>query len=345
MKNIKENLRFGKNYALPLLIYNSVFFILFYFLDGHSTIILTAVFGLVIITYFGLLNYLGWRRKKEINSITETIRKIRNNQLMDHYDIQLGSGLKILEEEIREMYRSNKEVIENLKKMEKVRTEFLGNVSHELRTPIFAIQGFIETLLDGAVNDPNVNITFLQKANRHLNNLNNLLNDLIDISMIESGQMKMNLRYFDLEPVLINLYNEFKPFAENKNLNLELKLKRPIPEVYGDKDKIRLVLSNLIVNAIKYTEEGKVEVGLQDYEKEARIYVRDTGIGISPEDQRRIFERFYRVDKNRSRELGGTGLGLAIVKHIIEAHNSRMELISKPGEGSEFAFRLRKFIR
>jgi two-component system phosphate regulon sensor histidine kinase PhoR len=345
LKNIEENLRFGRNYALPLFIYNSAFFLLLYLIAGHSPEILFTIFLFILITYFGLLNYLGLKRKKEVNSITETIRKIRNNQLLDHYDIQLSGGLRILEEEIREMYRRNKEVIENLKKMEKVRTEFLGNVSHELRTPIFAIQGFIETLLDGAVNDPNVNIAFLQKANRHLNNLNNLLNDLIDISMIESGQMKMNLRYFDLEPILINLYNEFKPFAENKNLNLELKFKRPIPEVYGDKDKIRLVLSNLIVNAIKYTEEGKVEIGLQDYEKEARIYVRDTGIGISPEDQRRIFERFYRVDKNRSRELGGTGLGLAIVKHIIEAHNSRMELISKPGEGSEFAFRLKKFIK
>ncbi|MGK9476099.1 sensor histidine kinase [Melioribacter sp. OK-6-Me] len=284
------------------------------------------------------------KRKKEVNSIAEIIRKIRNNQLIDHYDIHLSADLRYLEDEIREMFRRNKEVIENLKKLEKVRTEFLGNVSHELRTPIFAIQGFIETLLDGAINDPQVNLSFLQKANQHLNNLNNLLNDLIDISMIESGQMKMNLRYFDPEPIVRNLVNEFKPYAENKNLELDVKLSKPVPEVYGDKEKIRQVLSNLLVNAIKYTEKGRIEVGIQDYEKEVRIYVRDTGIGIDPEDQRRIFERFYRVDKNRSRELGGTGLGLAIVKHIIEAHNSRMELISQPGEGSEFAFRLKKFV-
>lgn len=289
-----------------------------------------------------LLNYLGIKREKELTIIRDTIKAIRENRYASSEEIMLGKNLPNLENEIREMFIKTQNDIANLKKLEQIRTEFLGNVSHELRTPIFAIQGYIETLLDGAIDDEKVNRTFLQKANQHTINLNNLLNDLIDLSMIESKQMKMSLRYFKARPFFENIFIEMKPYADKKNLELIL---HPIDEhleLFGDKERLKQALVNLIVNAIKYTEVGKVEFGVVDENKNARIYVRDTGIGIAEKDLSRIFERFYRVDKDRSREMGGTGLGLAIVKHIIEAHNSKVEVQSKLGKGSEFSFLLKK---
>ncbi|MDH7603932.1 MAG: ATP-binding protein [Melioribacter sp.] len=284
------------------------------------------------------------KRELEIDIITRTINYIRKNKYSSSEEIHLPKNLADLEDEIRKMFLKVKNDINHLKKLERTRTEFLGNVSHELRTPIFAIQGYIETLLDGAIDDKKVNRTFLQKANQHVINLNNLLNDLIDISMIESKQMKMSLRYFQVAPFLENIINEMKPYAEKKNLDLVLLPINKSLEIFGDKERLKQVMNNLITNAIKYTETGKIEVGVDEYEKDARIFVRDTGIGIDEKDLNRIFERFYRVDKNRSRDMGGTGLGLAIVKHIVEAHNSKVEVKSKLGKGSEFSFVLKKLV-
>jgi two-component system, OmpR family, phosphate regulon sensor histidine kinase PhoR len=200
----------------------------------------------------------------------------------------------------------------------------------------------IETLLNGAVNDKNVNLNFLEKANQHTINLSNLLNDLIDISMIESGEMRMSYRYFDIHPYLANIISELKPMANEKGIELLYLHSGKTLELFGDKNKLRQVFINLIQNAIKYTEHGKVEIVLEEEKKFGLIKIKDTGIGIPEEDINRIFERFYRVDKARSRAVGGTGLGLAIVKHIIEAHGSKIEVKSAVNEGSEFSFRLKK---
>ncbi|WP_304146598.1 cell wall metabolism sensor histidine kinase WalK [Ignavibacterium album] len=240
------------------------------------------------------------------------------------------------------MFIKSKNDIEYMRKLQRIRSEFIANVSHELRTPIFAIQGYIETLLNGAINDPNVNRNFLEKAAHHTDNLNNLLNDLINISMIESGEMQMSFRYFDLAPYLHSIVDEMRNLAEEKNIKLSLNEVRDGLQVFGDKERLRQVLINLIQNAIKYTEIGSVEISVEEEKKFITIKVKDTGIGI-PEDQlSRIFERFYRVDKARSRAVGGTGLGLSIVKHIIEAHDSKIEVRSKVGVGSEFSFKLKK---
>ncbi|GAB4297968.1 MAG: hypothetical protein Kow0098_22690 [Ignavibacteriaceae bacterium] len=240
------------------------------------------------------------------------------------------------------MFEKTKKDIEYLRKLQKVRSQFLGNVSHELRTPIFAIQGYLETLLDGAVNDKSVNKNFLEKAHHHTLSLSNLLNDLIDISMIESGEMRLSFRYFNVNEYLAPIVNEFLPMANEKNIRLYYKPARENLMLFGDKSKLRQVMSNLIQNAIKYTEQGSVEVLVEEEDRFGKIIVKDTGIGIAPEEINRIFERFYRVDKARSRNVGGTGLGLAIVKHIVEAHNSEIQVSSQPGEGSSFSFRLKK---
>jgi two-component system phosphate regulon sensor histidine kinase PhoR len=282
------------------------------------------------------------KRNAEIDKIKNTIGGIRKNELRDSSEIKLGKYLQELEDEIKEMFIKNKTDIEYLKKLERIRTEFLGNVSHELRNPIFAIQGFIETLRDGAIDDPKVNKHFLEKAAEHTVNLSNLLNDLIDISMIESGEMRLSYRYFEVNDFLQMIVSQLKKLADEKQLELIYHPCRANLKLFGDKMKLKQALDNLITNAIKYTETGKVEVLVEEDKKFGRIIVRDTGIGIPDEDIDRIFERFYRVDKARSREVGGTGLGLAIVKHIIEAHGSKVSVKSKVGEGSEFSFTLKK---
>lgn len=284
----------------------------------------------------------GNKRNAEINKIKNTIGSIRKNELQDSSGIKLGKYLQNLEDEIKEMFIKNKTDIEYLKKLERIRTEFLGNVSHELRNPIFAIQGYIETLRDGAINDPKVNKHFLEKASEHTINLSNLLNDLIDISMIESGEMRLSYRYFEVNDFLQMIVSQLKKLADEKQLELIYHPCRAKLKLFGDKIKLKQALDNLITNAIKYTETGKVEVLVEEDKSFGKIIVRDTGIGIPDEDVDRIFERFYRVDKARSREVGGTGLGLAIVKHIIEAHGSKINVKSKVGEGSEFSFTLKK---
>jgi two-component system, OmpR family, phosphate regulon sensor histidine kinase PhoR len=277
-----------------------------------------------------------------MEEIKKIIGGIRKNELQDSSEITLGKHLQNLEDEIKEMFSKNKNDIEYLKKLERVRTEFLGNVSHELRNPIFAIQGYIETLRDGAIDDPNVNKHFLEKATEHTINLSNLLNDLIDISMIESGEMRLSYRYFEVNDFLLPIVNQLKTIAVEKHLELIYHPARQNMKLFGDRNKLKQALDNLITNSIKYTESGRVEVLVEEDKKFGRIIVRDSGIGIQEEDLSRIFERFYRVDKARSREVGGTGLGLAIVKHIIEAHGSKIEVKSKMGEGSEFSFTLKK---
>lgn len=301
----------------------------------------------VVISLFVLFNaiillILKRERKLELKEIKEVIKRIRSNEYTSSEEISLSGNLHELEEEIKEMFNRTKSDIQNLKKLEQIRTEFLGNVSHELRTPIFSIQGYIETLLDGALEDPKVNRAFLQKANNHTLNLNNLLNDLIDISMIESGEMKMSFRYFNIHDFLKTIEADFKNLAEKKNLVLSLHSPNPRLDLFGDRQRLKQVMSNLVSNAIKYTETGSVEIGVIEESSFAQIYIKDTGLGIPDADLSRIFERFYRIERDRSREMGGTGLGLAIVKHIIEAHDSKIEVKSQPGKGSEFIFRLKK---
>ena len=270
------------------------------------------------------------------------INNIRKNKYNSEEEIQLGSNLLALQKAIKKMFKKEKSDIEYLQRLQKMRSQFIANVSHELRTPIFAIQGYIETLLNGAIHDNNVNMHFLEKANQHTVSLSNLLNDLIDISMIESGEMRMSYRYFKINDLINQVIQDNKKIAEDKNLELIYIPARDDLEVFGDKDKLRQVLVNLILNSIKYTEKGKIEVLVEEEDKHAKIIVRDTGIGIPENYLDRIFERFFRIDKARSRSQGGTGLGLAIVKHIIEAHNSKVAVTSKEGEGSEFSFLLKK---
>ena len=316
-----------------------IFFLIYPGMDGVNWNTFAAE---VLIVNLITIPFIGARNKKQFSIIRRTIHSIRDNKVNSSAEIEIPEHLSKLETDIRAMFQRSQSDIAELQKLAKVRKEFLGNVSHELRTPIFAIQGFIETLLDGALEDKKVNRKFLKKAKRHTRSLNNLLNDLIEISLIESGEMVMSFRYFNLIEFFHTVVEEYKPAAEEKNLSLIFKPLSDELEVYGDKNRLLQVMTNLLQNAIKYTEEGQIEISVEDLPENVKVSVSDTGIGIPEKDLSRIFERFYRVDKQRSREVGGTGLGLAIVKHIIEAHGSTVHVTSTPDEGTTFSFNLPK---
>jgi two-component system phosphate regulon sensor histidine kinase PhoR len=340
-KNIKSFLKIFHLYIIEYII--SISLTIFIVIPLYFNVIGFTVFLiLLLITNSFTFYYLNRKKEKDLSEVIQIIENIRENKYESSNEIVLHKKLISLENSIKRMFEKSKNDIEYMKKLQRARSEFIGNVSHELRTPIFAIQGYIETLLNGAINDPRVNKNFLSKANHHTNNLNNLLNDLINISMIESGEMQMSFRYFELKPYLTTIIEELKHLAEEKNIELILNIVSNNLFIFGDKERLKQVFTNLIHNAIKYTEHGKVELIVEEHKKFVNIIISDTGIGIPEADLDRVFERFYRVDKARSRSVGGTGLGLSIVKHILEAHNTKIYVTSKLGQGSKFSFRLRK---
>ncbi len=247
-----------------------------------------------------------------------------------------------LNEDISSFASLKQKEIDDLRKLEAFRKEFIADVSHELKTPIFAAQGFVHTLIDGAVNDKNVRSKFLKKAAKSLDGLDSLVQDLLTLSQIETGDIKMKFEQTDLTQLCEEVIEQFEEKAEQKKIKLRLLGSRhPKIFVYADGKRMDQVITNLISNAINYTPEGgDVTIRFEVDKKDVTTRVSDTGEGIPKEHLHRIFERFYRVDKSRSREKGGTGLGLAIVKHILEGHNSKAEVQSEVGKGSEFSFKL-----
>jgi len=328
-------------YYRDIILCNAAFIVIFLLLTQDLSLLTQLLISTLIVDLL-TLSLIGRRRYNELDEIKIIINNIRKNKYNNEDEIVLDSSLLALEKAIKKMFKKEKNDIEHLQRLQKMRSQFLANVSHELRTPIFAIQGYIETLLNGALDDKNVNMRFLEKANQNTIALSNLLNDLIDISMIESGEMRMSYRYFKVNDFIKQIIQESSKLAEDKKLELIFTPGKEGLEVFGDKEKLKQVMINLIYNAIKYTEKGKVEVLVEEDIKNVKIIIRDTGIGIPENYLDRIFERFYRVDKARSRAQGGTGLGLAIVKHIVEAHNSKVMVSSKIDEGSDFSFLLKK---
>ena len=227
-----------------------------------------------------------------------------------------------------------------LKQLERTREEFVANVSHELRTPLSLIKGYVETLLDGARNNPEVAERFLKIIERNTERLDLLIQDLLTISALEAGRIKLNLQKVELRPLVEKVLGDLKPPADSKGVALVNQL----PDLIAAADAVRLeqVLANLVDNAIKYgRSQGTVTVGGgKTGDGKIEVFVQDDGPGIPPESLDRVFERFYRVDKARSREQGGTGLGLSIVKHIVQSHGGKVWVKSEPGKGATFFFTL-----
>ena len=250
-----------------------------------------------------------------------------------------------LTQEVKEFATSKKLEIETLKVREEYRREFLGNVSHELKTPLFTVQGYLSTLLDGAMNDKSIRKKYISRAEKGVERLILIVQDLDMIAKLETGNLNLKMENFDIIEVIQSVFDLLEMNASEKDIMLlfDQKHTRPIM-VYGDSAKIHRALVNLIVNTIKYGKlKGSTEVSIEDLTKD-RVIVRisDNGEGVSTENIGRLFERFYRVDKSGSREIAGSGLGLSIVKHIIEGHEEKIYIESQFGKGSEFSFTLKK---
>jgi two-component system phosphate regulon sensor histidine kinase PhoR len=252
--------------------------------------------------------------------------------------------IKQVKSDVEDWENNKKTEIDQLKQLEKYRREFLGNVSHELKTPIFNIQGYILTLLDGGLEDPSINRLYLERSEKSINRMINIVEDLESISRLESGELKLEMENFDIVALVNEVCEMQEMLTEKYKISLEMEINSGKQwMVNADKKRITEVLNNLIVNSIKYGKKnGKTKVSVFDMDDRLLIEVSDTGIGIAEKDIPRIFERFYRSDKSRSRDHGGTGLGLSIVKHIIEAHRQTLNVRSKLGEGSSFSFTLNK---
>lgn len=230
--------------------------------------------------------------------------------------------------------------ITEVRRLERMRSDFVANVSHELKTPVTAIKGFIETLLDGAMEDKEKGREFLEIVRNHTERLNSLINDLLDLSYLESKEAALKKNKFNLKAMFKEVISAFQSGLKNKQINLDNQIPGGL-EIAGDRERLEQVALNLIDNAIKFNRQnGLVRIYCQDLKNELKIFVEDSGLGIPPKDIPRIFERFYRADKARSRELGGTGLGLSIVKHIVELHGGAVAVESTEGLGSKFWFTL-----
>jgi two-component system phosphate regulon sensor histidine kinase PhoR len=233
--------------------------------------------------------------------------------------------------------------ISEIRRLERVRAEFVANVSHELKTPVTAVKGFAETLLEGALYNSRACEEFVSIIGEEAERLNRLINDLLSLSRIESREMKLQLEPLELGPEIKQIVDKIKPRFQKKELALSVTAPGHPVVALADRDRLEQVLLNLLENSLMYTPSGgRVEVGVQESEGMVVVSVSDTGIGIPPDDLPRIFERFYRVDRARSRKLGGTGLGLAIVKHIVDAHGGRVWVESEVGKGSTFYFTVKK---
>ncbi|MDE2512303.1 MAG: PAS domain-containing protein [Elusimicrobia bacterium] len=232
--------------------------------------------------------------------------------------------------------------ISRLRRLEQVRRDFVANVGHELRTPLSSIKGFAETLREGALHDPVHAAEFLRTIEEHADRMSKLVDDLLDLSAIESGHRLPRFEAVDLASLCADVARQLHPRAEQAGVGLAVLPWDALPRVRADRDQLRQILVNLMDNAIKYNErQGLVEVSAEPWKDGVRVSVRDTGLGIPDADLPRVFERFYRVDKARSRDAGGTGLGLSIVKHLVEAHGGEISVESRQPGGSCFRFTLR----
>lgn len=320
----------------------------FYKVDVQHVIwtgILTLLFSFGL--FFYALEYFIYKKIKLIYKTIHSLKTQKYDAKLSNFDWKTDPIMN-MNKEVINWARDQKEQMDELKKLAEFRKEFLGNVSHELKTPIFNIQGYIHTLIDGAIDDPEVNVRFLQKAAKSADRLSDLVADLLAISQLESGELIMEPERFDVNSLLKDIYEQLEVRAKERGISLMIKegCNKPF-YVIADRYRIRQVLVNLVLNSIKYgNENGTTTAAYYDMDENILIEIGDNGDGIDQEHLPRIFERFYRVDKSRARESGpgGTGLGLAIVKHIIEAHNQSINVRSQVGQGTTFGFTLKKAV-
>jgi len=297
------------------------------------------VIGFLILYYFYYVDV-----TRTINALTEKIRKrFLNNEIPQKQNqLEEVDGILQLSERVDFLIELREKEVRHFENLDSYRKEYLGNVSHELKTPVFNIQGYVDTLLNGGLEDDNINMDYLRRAEKSIDRLINIIDDLETLTQLETGEMHLDLDTFDIAGLCKDIYAALELNAARRNIKLELARKYDKPMyVKADKYRIRQVLVNLITNSIKYGKEnGTTLVELNYLNDDLVVEISDNGDGIDKKHLPRIFERFYRIDKGRSREQGGTGLGLAIVKHIIEAHEKSIRVESEIGKGTKFTFSL-----
>lgn len=318
-----------------------IFLYLFELKSGPVAFIITGII-LFFICFFIIqvrAERFIYRRMKKIYDEVSLL------DLVDFKKTNTTTDIEALSKSVQDYVKDKRLEIENLTERDSFRRDFLGNVSHELKTPLFTVQGYLLTLIEGAVNDKMIRDKYLERANKGVERLVSIVKDLDMITKIETEGMKMNIQVFNILDVVQNVFDLFEMRAKKKKIKLQFNRVYDIPIfVKGDIERIEQVLINLIVNSIKYGKlNGTTTVAVESYNQNKFIIkVIDNGEGIKQEYLSRLFERFFRVDQSRSRNQGGSGLGLSIVKHIIEAHNETILLKSVYGEGSEFSFTLEK---
>ena len=315
-------------------------------LPGSNWTILLVAGGLSFsVSYLLITITLEFLVFREIGQIYLLLEKIQKKDLSEINDKSIRSSLSPLRKinnVINSYALARQKEIDTLQKNAEFRREFIADISHELKTPIFATQGYIHTLLDGAIDDKQVRMKFLKRAARSLDSLDVLVKDLLTLNQMESGVIKFSFTDFDLKDLIHEVVDQLEHKASKRDVTIKLEYEPDKTYLtHADRPKIYRVCQNLIFNAVKYNHDGgEVKVAIKIHKNSVQVDVKDNGQGIPPEDLKRIFERFYRVEKSRSKERGGTGLGLAIVKHILEGHKSKISVSSTVGKGSMFSFSL-----
>ena len=281
-----------------------------------------------------------WRRRERL--ILRSLSKLIATEKEDHNQRDFAQ-VKDVEEALKKLFEARKDEMDHLKILEGYRRDYIGNVAHELKTPIFSIQGYLDSVIEDDEIDPETLKLFLEKASKNTRRLVQIVSDLDTITKYESGFLSLEFEDFDVKELAYEVIESLEIQAKERKITLYEYSGSGNFLVYADKFRIRQVLTNLVLNSIKYGKEsGYTKIRLSDTGEKIIVEVADNGIGISKDDQMRIFERFYRADKSRSRDGGGSGLGLSICKHIMDAHGEHIEVMSTEGAGSVFSFALRK---
>lgn len=342
--NFKKTYTFAVVSALYITCFSTsvVAFLTYYFFE--FSLLFCGCFAIAIAFFaFFVLQY------RVEHFIYRRVKKIYDDvSLLESADFRsqpITTDMATLTKEVKKFATDKKLEIEMLKVREEYRREFIGNVSHELKTPLFTVQGYLSTLLDGAMNDKSIRKKYLQRAEKGVERLIYIVQDLDMISKLEMGDLNLEMHTFDIVKLVQNVFDLLEMEASKKDILLlfDMKYNKPIT-VFADSEKIEQVLINLVMNSIKYgKEKGSTEVSIESLtENKVIVRIKDDGEGIEKHHISRLFERFFRVDKSGARSEGGSGLGLSIVKHIIEAHDEKIYVESEFGKGSEFSFTLEK---
>lgn len=300
----------------------------------RETILWATLFGVLLST--AMVSYLSWSISRPLRTIERTAAEIGRGNYAERVKVDTSDEISDLAQTINTLAEKLERVEQERHHLEQVRNDFLANVSHELRTPLTAMQGFLEALQDGLVEDEEARQKYYAVMYTETMQVNRLVDDLMDLMKLENNEVNLARFPVDVVEVVNKVAFSFRGEAEEKGIQIKVDLPEELPKIYADKDRIAQILKNLVKNAVKFTEKGEIRLAAAVEEQWVRIRVEDTGIGISTDDLHRIWERFFKVDRGRSKNNKGTGLGLAIVKELVELHDGKCSVESEPGKGSAF---------